>query len=139
MTMANLISKGVAEGTRNLSAQLNRRLSRRVGAGVEASNALEERDARFGSALSRSAQTLCLVLDQPNEPARRGIERQIPLHEQAHRGRGHLLADANRFEQPVGDTQCKQRFRNSGDEIGLRRDRDQPWNGLAANGPSRRG
>jgi len=40
MTMANLISKGVAEGTRNLSAQLNRRLSRRVGAGVEASNAL---------------------------------------------------------------------------------------------------
>lgn len=49
MTMANLISKRVAEGTRTLSAQLNRRLSRRVGAGVEASNALEEWEAEGGA------------------------------------------------------------------------------------------
>ena len=49
MTMANLISKRVAEGARNLSGQLNRRLSRRVSAGIEAATALEEWEAEGGA------------------------------------------------------------------------------------------
>jgi hypothetical protein len=49
MTMADLISKRVAEGTRNLSAQLNSRLSRRVSAGIEAATALEEWEAEGGA------------------------------------------------------------------------------------------
>lgn len=49
MTMANLISKRVAEGARTLSRQLGRRLSRRVGAGVEAATALEEWEAEGGA------------------------------------------------------------------------------------------
>ena len=49
MSMANLISKRVAEGARNLSGQLNWRMSRRVGAGVEAATALEEWEAEGGA------------------------------------------------------------------------------------------
>lgn len=58
--------------------------------------------------LSRNVQSLGLVFDQPNQPARCSAERRVPLDEQAHRRRGHLLADANRFEQPVGNAQRKQ-------------------------------
>ena len=47
--MANLISKRVAEGRRNLSPQLNSRLSHRVGAGFEAAVALEEWEAEGGA------------------------------------------------------------------------------------------
>jgi hypothetical protein len=49
MTMANLISKRVAEGTRNLSGPLSSRLSRRVSAGIEAATALEEWEAEGGA------------------------------------------------------------------------------------------
>jgi len=49
MSMANLISKRVAKGTRNLSWQLNSRLSSRVSAGIEAAGALEEWEAEGGA------------------------------------------------------------------------------------------
>ncbi len=64
------------------------------GPGRRRSTVVHDCDGHLGAALSRSAQTLCLFLDQSNEPTRCGAERRIPLHEQAHRGRGHLLADA---------------------------------------------
>lgn len=47
--MANLISKRVAETTWNLSHQMSRRLSPRVGAGIEAATALEEWEAEGGA------------------------------------------------------------------------------------------
>jgi hypothetical protein len=49
MTMANLISKRVAEGAWNLSRQLNSRLSPPVSAGIEAATALEEWEAEGGA------------------------------------------------------------------------------------------
>ena len=49
MTMANLISKRVANGTRNLSGPLNSRPPRRDSAGIEATNALEEWEAEGGA------------------------------------------------------------------------------------------
>jgi len=49
MTMANLISKRVAESTWNLSHGKNRHLSPRVGAGIEAATALEDWEAEGGA------------------------------------------------------------------------------------------
>ena len=49
MTMANLISKRVAESTWNLSHPMNRRLSPRVNAGTEATTALDEWEAEGGA------------------------------------------------------------------------------------------
>lgn len=49
MSMAHLISKRVAKGARNLPWALNSRLSRRVGAGLEAATALEEWEAEGGA------------------------------------------------------------------------------------------
>ena len=49
MNLANLISKRVAKGTRNLSWQLNSRLSPRVNADIEAATALEEWEAEGGA------------------------------------------------------------------------------------------
>ena len=49
MTMANLISKRVAEGAQDLSRRVNNRLSPRVGAAIEAATALEEWEAEGGA------------------------------------------------------------------------------------------
>jgi hypothetical protein len=49
MTMTHLISKRVVEGTRDVSRQVNSRLSPRVGAGIEAATALEEWEAEGGA------------------------------------------------------------------------------------------
>jgi hypothetical protein len=49
MTMANLISKRVAEGTWTLSHPMNRRLSPRANAGIEAVAALDEWEAEGGA------------------------------------------------------------------------------------------
>jgi len=49
MTMANLISKRMADGARHLSGQLNSRLSRRASAGVEVATALDEWEAEGGA------------------------------------------------------------------------------------------
>jgi hypothetical protein len=52
MTMAQLISRRVAKGARNLSWlswRLNGRVSRRIGAGVEAATALEGWEAEGGA------------------------------------------------------------------------------------------
>ena len=48
-SMANLVSKRVAEGTRNRSRQLSSRLAPRVGSGIEAATALEEWEAEGGA------------------------------------------------------------------------------------------
>lgn len=52
MTMAHLISKRVAEDTRNLSRPLSSRLSPNVSSGVEAATALEEWEAEGGASAS---------------------------------------------------------------------------------------
>jgi hypothetical protein len=67
MTMANLISKRMAEGTRNLSRQLDSRLSRRVSAGIEVATALEEWEAEGGASAGAP------------QPSEHGASRPSPL------------------------------------------------------------
>jgi hypothetical protein len=49
MTMTHLISKRVVEDTRDVSRQMNSRLSPRVSAGIETATALEEWEAEGGA------------------------------------------------------------------------------------------
>ena len=54
MTMAQLISRRVAEGARRLSRQMNTRLSPRIGAGIEGATAIDEWEAEGGAGMPQA-------------------------------------------------------------------------------------